>query len=40
MTKKFDFEQALKALQAGKPITGKDSVLSPLDGCHPLQGTG
>jgi putative transposase len=30
MTKKFNFEQALKALQAGKPITGKDSVLSPL----------
>ena len=30
MTKKFDFEKALEALQAGKPITGKDSVLSPL----------
>ena len=30
MTEKFDFEQALEALKAGKPITGKDSVLSPL----------
>ena len=30
MTKKFDCEKALEALQAGKPITGKDSVLSPL----------
>ena len=30
MTEKFDFEKALEALQAGKPITGKDSVLSPL----------
>ena len=27
MTEKFDFEQALEALKAGKPITGKDSVL-------------
>ena len=30
MTEKFDFEQALEAFKAGKPITGKDSVLSPL----------
>ena len=30
MTEKFDFEQALEALKAGRPITGKDSVLSPL----------
>jgi putative transposase len=30
MTEKFDFEQVLEALKAGKPITGKDSVLSPL----------
>ncbi len=30
MTEKFDFEQALAALQAGQPITGKDSILSPL----------
>ncbi|WP_299495589.1 hypothetical protein [uncultured Shewanella sp.] len=30
MTQSFDFEQALKALQAGKNLTGKDSILSPL----------
>ena len=30
MTEKFDFEKALEALKAGKPITGKDSILSPL----------
>ena len=30
MTEKFDFERALEALKAGQPITGKDSVLSPL----------
>ena len=30
MTEKFDFEQALEALKGGQPITGKDSVLSPL----------
>jgi len=30
MTEKFNFEKALEALKAGKPITGKDSVLSPL----------
>ncbi len=28
--KNFDFEEALKAIQAGQPITGKDSVLAPL----------
>ena len=30
MTEKFNFEQALEALKAGKPITGKDSILCPL----------
>ncbi|WP_261874898.1 IS256 family transposase [Vibrio rarus] len=30
MTQPFDFDQALKALQAGKSLTGKDSVLGPL----------
>jgi transposase-like protein len=30
MTEKFNFEQALEALKAGQPITGKDSILSPL----------
>ena len=30
MNEKFDFEQALEALKAGKPNTGKDSVLGPL----------
>ena len=30
MTEKFDFEQGLESLKAGQPITGKDSVLSPL----------
>ena len=30
MTEKFDFEKALEALKSGKPITGKDSILSPL----------
>jgi len=30
MTDKFSFEQALEALKAGQPITGKDSVLSVL----------
>ncbi len=29
MTEKFDFEKALADLKAGKPITGKDSVLGP-----------
>ena len=31
MTEKFDFEKALEALKAGKPITGKDSVLGSAD---------
>ena len=30
MTDKFDFEKALKDLQSGKAITGKDGVLTPL----------
>ena len=30
MTEPFDFDDALKALQSGKPITGKDGVLTPL----------
>lgn len=30
MTEKFDFDKALKALQSGQPITGKDGVLTPL----------
>lgn len=30
MTDEFDFDKALKALQAGKPITGKDGFLTPL----------
>ena len=30
MTEKFDYEQALADLMSGKPITGKDSILSPL----------
>lgn len=30
MTQPFDFDQALKALQAGKSLTGKDSVLGLL----------
>lgn len=30
MTHSFDFYQALKALQAGKKLTDKDSILSPL----------
>jgi len=30
MSDDFDFEQALKALQSGKAITGKDGVLTPL----------
>ena len=31
MTQFFDFEQALKALQEGKKLTGKDGILSPLN---------
>ena len=30
MTHTFNFEQALKDLQAGKNLTGKDGILSPL----------
>lgn len=30
MSEKFDFEGALKAIQAGQAITGKDGVLAPL----------
>lgn len=30
MTQTFDFEQALKALQGGQPLTGKDGILTPL----------
>ncbi len=30
MTEKFDIEQALKAIQSGQAITGKDGVLAPL----------
>ena len=30
MSKKFDFEEALKAVQSGQAITGKDGVLAPL----------
>lgn len=26
----FDFEAALKALQAGQPLTGKEGILTPL----------
>ena len=30
MSEKFDYEQALADIKAGKPLTGKDSILSPL----------
>jgi len=30
MAEKFDFEAALKALQAGQPMSGKDGVLGSL----------
>lgn len=30
MTKDFNFEQALKDLQDGKALTGKNGILSPL----------
>lgn len=26
----FDFETALKALQSGQPLTGKEGILTPL----------
>ncbi len=29
MAEKFDFEAALKAVQSGQSITGKDGVLGP-----------
>ena len=30
MAEKFDFEAALKAVQSGQSITGKDGILRPL----------
>jgi len=30
MTEKFNFEEALKAIQSGQAISGKDGVLAPL----------
>jgi transposase-like protein len=30
MANSFDFEEALKALQSGKPLSGKDGILTPL----------
>ncbi|NOX94826.1 MAG: hypothetical protein GXP04_06920 [Alphaproteobacteria bacterium] len=30
MAEKFDFEAALKAVQSGQAITGKEGVLGPL----------
>ena len=30
MRKAFDFEQALKAVQSGQAVPGKDGVLAPL----------
>lgn len=30
MSNSFDFDTALKALQSGKPLNGKDGVLTPL----------
>ena len=30
MSQSFDFDKALKDLQAGKDLTGKDGVLMPL----------
>ncbi len=30
MANPFDFEEALKALQSGKPLSGKDGILTPL----------
>ena len=30
MSEKFGFEAALKAIQSGQAITGKDGVLAPL----------
>lgn len=30
ITDKFDFDEALKAIQSGQAISGKDGVLTPL----------
>ncbi len=30
MSQEFDFDKALKALQSGKPLSGKDGILTPL----------
>ena len=30
MTEKFNFDEALKAIQSGQSISGKDGVLAPL----------
>jgi len=30
MTDRFDFDEALKAIQSGQAISGKDGVLAPL----------
>jgi hypothetical protein len=30
MSNSFDFDEALKELQAGKDLTGKDGILTPL----------
>ncbi len=30
MTQSFDFEKALKTLQSGQALTGKDGILTPL----------
>ncbi|CNL80320.1 ISsod5%2C transposase [Yersinia aldovae] len=30
MTQPLDFEKALKALQSGQTLTGKNSILTPL----------
>ncbi len=30
MTERFDFNEALKAIQSGQAISGKDGVLAPL----------
>ena len=35
MSEKFNFEEALKALQSGQVITGKDGVIAPLMGKLP-----
>ncbi|WP_274617191.1 hypothetical protein [Yersinia enterocolitica] len=30
MSQPFDFDKALKALQSGQALTGKDGILTPL----------